>query len=577
MFCTSAFGQGSQEQKYVKWSAKSLEGKLILKAEIEGKWHMYSTEPVENGPFPTTIESESLILGKKIEEFTPEIKFDRNFELNVKTFAKTAEFHVPVEKVVSNPASISITYQLCDDRSCLLPTTDELTVTTDTSPVPGATSQTSKKDYGTLLAFFATALGAGLLALVTPCVFPMIPITVSIFSKQGQGSGIKHALAFCIGIISTFTLLGVGFSVIFGAAGLQNFANDPWVNLFMGLLFVVLALSLFGVFELQLPTSWANKINNQKRGGLAGPLAMGLVFSITSFTCTMPFVGTLLVSAAQGDILFPIVGMLGFSTAFSLPFFGLALFPQAVSKLPKSGGWLASVKAYMGFIELLAAVKFFSTVDLNWQLGWLTKDVVISLWFAIMAIAGFFLFGGLKIPSVPDESKPGFGRMAFGLASIGCAFWFLTALNGNSLRDLESFLPPSPYPFKEGSKAARSEKAEDGWITNYEEAVVQAKQSGKPIFIDFTGIFCSNCRYMEKNVFSTEPVQQEFKNFVLVKLYTDRPKNPDDFRYQNLKVQLTGSVANPVYAILTPDEKLVSYREFERDVNAFVAFLKQRS
>lgn len=571
----------------MKWTAATEGGELILKGEIEKGWHLYSTIPVKDGPFPTTIEAKGITLGKKIVELTPKKKFDPNFALDVQTFDDKAELRVPITAKSGNSATVDVTYQLCNDTTCLPPTTKSLTVdvskvtpgaapaavSTTNSDTPAATPTPVKKDYGGLIAFFGTAIAAGFFALVTPCVFPMIPITVSIFSKQGEGSAVKPAIAFCLGIISTFTILGVGVSLLFGATGLQNLANDPWLNLGMGILFVVLAFSLFGAFEIGVPASWANKLNSKKRSGLAGPIVMGLVFSLTSFTCTMPFVGTLLVTAAQGDVLYPIVGMLGFSSAFSLPFFGLALFPRAVSKLPKSGGWLSTVKAFMGFVELIAAIKFFSTVDLAWQLGWLTKEVYLTLWFGIMLLAGLFLLGWIRIPTVHDESKPGIPRIGTALASIAASVWFLTALNGNSLQDLEAFVPPDPYPYKTVAGTV-AKKSEEGWIASYDLAVEEAKKTGKPIFIDFTGIYCSNCRYMEKNVLNKPPVEEELKNFVLAKLYTDRRDNPEDQRYQQLKIDLTGSASNPVYAVVNAEGKLLASSEYDRDVQRFANFIK---
>ncbi len=572
----------------MKWTAAAEGGELILKGEIEKGWHLYSTIPVKDGPFPTTIEAKGITLGKRIVELTPKKKFDPNFEVDVQTFDEKAEIRIPITAKSGDSATVDVTYQLCSDRTCLNPRTKTLTV--DVSKVtPGAapaavgakTPDDSasakitpvKKDYGGLIAFFGTAIAAGFFALVTPCVFPMIPITVSIFSKHGEGSAVKPAIAFCLGIISTFTILGVGVSLLFGATGLQNLANDPWLNLGMGILFVVLAFSLFGAFEIGVPASWANKLNSKKRSGLAGPIVMGLVFSLTSFTCTMPFVGTLLVTAAQGDVLYPIVGMLGFSSAFSLPFFGLALFPRAVSKLPKSGGWLSTVKAFMGFVELIAAIKFFSTVDLAWQLGWLTKEVYLTLWFGIMLLAGLFLLGWIRIPTVHDESKPGIPRIGAALASIAASVWFLTALNGNSLQDLEAFVPPDPYPYKTVAGAV-AKTSEEGWIASYDLAVEEAKKTGKPIFIDFTGIYCSNCRYMEKNVLNKPAVEEELKNFVLAKLYTDRRDNPEDQRYQKLKIDLTGSASNPVYAVVNAEGKLLASSEYDRDVQRFANFMK---
>jgi len=585
----AAFGQINPTE----WTAKpgSQPGTIEATATIEEGWYIYGTRSIPDGPFPTTFKSPDgkFEVAGPVQEPGIGQKFDEGFEKEVDYFEKTGTYVVPLKAAGSDrKGSLTVTFQACNANGCLPPQDVEMDVELvgdftgaagTTEPPSGAAatdapvSQAEQAKAAGLLTFFGTAIAAGLLALLTPCVFPMIPITVSIFSKKGRTGGIAHATAFCLGIISTFTLLGLAFTLLFGASGLQNFANSAWLNMFLGLLFVVLALGLFGVYEFTLPSGITNRFNPQGKAGLVGPVLMGLVFSLTSFTCTMPFVGTLLVSAAQGDLLFPIVGMLGFSIAFSIPFFLLALFPQYLSKLPKSGGWLSVVKAFMGFIELAAAVKFFSSVDLAWQLGWITKPVFLALWATIMTVAGAYLFGWLKIPTVDESGKPGPLRLAFGAGSIILAGMILNAINGGSLGKLASFLPPDPYPYREGSAMAQKNKAEDGWFTSYDEALLVAKEQNRPLFIDFTGVFCTNCRDMERNVFPVPEIQAEFEKFVLVKLYTDRPDNPNDQRYQKMKIDLTKSVANPVYAILTPDEELVSFSEYQPNVGMFREFL----
>jgi len=581
---------GLQGPDPVQWTATYRDGQVELVGAIEDGWYMYSTQKVEDGPFPTTLsvpDGQPLEIAGPPKEPGLKTKFDKGFEKEVQIWEQTATLEVPIRLTKNDPGPVrlAVQYQVCNDEGCLPPKTKEVEFLAEGPATASASTADNATPLppdparaGGLLAFLGIALGAGFVSLLTPCVFPMIPITVSIFSKkkasEGWRSGIGQALAFCFGIISTFTLIGVLSAVLFSASGLQNFANNPWLNLAMGTLFVLLALSLFGVYELTLPSGLANRINAHGKGGLLGPILMGLVFSITSFTCTMPFVGTLLVSAAQGDLLYPIIGMLGFSTAFALPFFGLALFPQALSKLPRSGGWLATVKAFMGFIELAAAVKFFSSVDLGWQWGWMTKPVFLGLWAVIMAGAGAYLFGWFRIPTVEESGRPGILRLAFGAGSWAIAFWCLSAMNGTSMGKLESFLPPDPYPFREGSAQAALAKKDDTWLDDLDAALARAKELDKPVFVDFTGVFCTNCRDMEKNVFPQAPVQAEFEKMVLAKLYTDRVDNPKDQKYQALKEQWTGSVANPMYVILRPDGSRAAFLPYEPDVNRFAAFLR---
>jgi len=576
----------------VKWTAEIAGGKIAPAGKgtlkvigtLEPGWHLYATEKVPDGPFPTQfkVSGKDLTLGSPIDEPGVKEKLDKGFGVNVKYFEEKAEFGIPVAAAAAalgqKSSEVSVTYQVCNDQGCLRPTTVAVPLKYEVSDSAVAPVTTTAKaapkptDQKNLLTFLLIAIGAGFGALVTPCVFPMIPITVSVFSKEGKGEGIKKAVAFCIGIISTFTLLGIGFSVLFGASGLQNFANNPWLNLSLAILFIVLSLSLFGVYEIGLPSGLANKLNPNNKGGLVGPILMGLVFSLTSFTCTLPFVGTLLVSATQGDLLYPLVGMLGFSTAFSIPFFLLALFPQYLSKLPKSGGWLAVVKAFMGFLELAAAMKFLSMVDLTFTLGWLTRPVFLAGWAILMSMAAAFLLGWFNIPTVYENKKPGWFRRGFGVATFGLVIWILSSINGTSLGKLESFLPPEPYPVKPGSKA--SVIKDDKYLYDLPAAKAKAVAEKKPILIDFTGIYCSNCRDMEKNVIPEPDVQESMKGFVLAKLYTDRLDSPSDTEYQNLKVKLTGTVANPVYAIVTPAGDLISFTEYEPNPGKFNEFLK---
>jgi len=566
----------------VPWSGKVADGKLTITGTLPGKYHVYSSITVPPpGPYPTTIKPAAgakVILGSKIEEPGIEEKLDPGFGKNVKLFPKDPTFVVPVESATAGPATIDITYQLCDDKGCLPPKKDSITVdfpaitgtgaaedgTADSSSAPSA-AKTDTPGGGSLFGFFLIALGAGFVSLLTPCVFPMIPITVSVFTKSDSG-GIKKALAFCGGIIVTFVGLGVLVTLIAGASGLQNLANNPYLNLGLAALFLFLSLSLFGIYEFTLPGTFANKINTEGKGQYVGPILMGLIFSLTSFTCTMPFVGTLLVSAAQGSLLFPIVGMLGFSTAFSIPFFGLAMFPQYLKKLPRSGSWLSVVKATMGFVEVAAAVKFLSNVDLGFQWGFLTQPVFLAIWAVLMVLAGLFLVRGIKLPSVDDDGKMGPFRIAFGVGAFVLAGYFLAGINGASLGKLAAFLPPHPYP-----GAATTVASQDGAIGDYDAAVAAAKTAGKPLLIDFTGIYCTNCRDMEINVFPS--VKKEFAQFQLAKLYTDRPTSESDQKHQAIKEKMTGSIANPQYAILTADGKLVSTMSYTDNVETFRKFL----
>ncbi len=338
--------------------------------------------------------------------------------------------------------------------------------------------------------FISGAVGAGLLALLTPCVFPIIPVTVSYFAKQAEKNPhqkLTGPIAYCLGIISTFTVVGVAVAVAVGAGNLNKFAQHPITNVVLGVLFVVLALSLFGVYEIQLPSWLVNKANKGRTlGGLVGPFMMGLTFAMTSFTCTVAFVGSVLALATDG-VFRPIVGMVAFSSTFALPFFFLAIFPGAMSKLPKSGGWMQTVKGFMGFLELAAALKFFQNADIVAQTAILTYPVFLTIWFAIFIMGGLYLLGWIALPG-HSEGKPGIFRWVFGTASIVFAVWLLGGLQGRNLGYIDAVLPPRVYPGQEAKPVAGQENAELVWIKDdFAKAATLAKKEGKNILIDFTG------------------------------------------------------------------------------------------
>ena len=356
--------------------------------------------------------------------------------------------------------------------------------------------------------------------------------------------------------------------MLFGASGLSLFAANPFVNIALATLFFVLALNLFGVFEIIVPSSVLNKVQPTGKSGLLAPLLMGFAFTLTSFTCTVPFVGTTLVSAATAGPLYPAIGMLAFSTAFALPFFLLALFPSYLANLPRAGQWLVSVKAFMGFLELAAALKFLQVADYSLQLGILTRPIFLAIWFTIAVVAGFYLLRVVRLPGDTGTQKPGPGRLALGVATLGVAGWLLAANNGVSLHDLDAYLPPRDY----GAQT----KIASQWIKNdLDSALAQAKTEGKPVLIDFTGYACTNCRLMENNVLPHPDVKQALSDFVTVKLFTDGSdeKSRQFNKYQQDKF---GTVAIPMYAVISPDGEVKGQplEGLERDPAKFIEFLQ---
>ncbi len=579
---------------------------------LDDDWHIYSTTTPAGGPFPTEIELNkgSLIQVGSVIQPEPVIEHDPNFDLMVRYYGESVRFGVRAQVPKDTPTgsvnvSGSITYMLCNESSCLPPTTETFVVGTQIVEGPirevytfAQAEPASRNDAeeildGTgsivdvdralsqgLVAFLSLSFTMGLLALLTPCVFPMVPITVSFFTKQSEGDSpptrsesITKSVVYCGGIIVTFTGLGTLLAATLGASGVAQFAANPWVNLAITAIFVAFALSLFGLFEIQIPTSILNRMNASRGGGYAGILLMGLTFSLTSFTCTAPFVGTLLVLTTQGTWMWPILGMLVFSSAFALPFFFLSLFPQGLSALPKSGGWLNSVKVVMGFLELAAALKFLSNVDLVWHWGFLSREVFIAAWIAIFLVCGIYLLGKIRLPNDTPLETVGPGRLLTTIGVFTFTFFLLTGLFGASLGELDAFLPP--YGSRGTIVQMKSGAAHNlQWGDDYQEALQTARGSGQNVFIDFTGYACTNCRWMEANVFPDSGVQSLFSNFVLLHLYTDGQGEKYE-RNRMLQQTKFGTIALPFFAIVTPEgDELARFPGMTRDRERFRKFLR---
>lgn len=617
----------SQGKQYATWSATfeptdiraGESGRVLVKVKIDEPWYMYgfkkyaSDNPLDTFPTSASLtlkENAAVTQNAELVAPKPREKVDKNFnDLTVEYYEGEAVFAVPVKVAPGSKGRIKLDltydYQVCKKGLCDIPRSGlPLSVDFEVQPgeprdarlaamtaLPsqpetpgnspegsagtdaGPANDTDKLPLGAYLLF---CFGAGLASLLLPCVFPMIPITVSFFSKQKPGeersTNYAGAVAYCLGIISTFTGLGLLVTIFFGATGIQDLATNPWVNALMFLVFVALGLSLFGLFNIGLPSGLVNKLSTKSRvGGIVGPILMGLTFTLTSFTCTVPIVGALLVSAAEGDIWRPLVGMLAFSTAFSLPFFLLALFPSFLSKLPRSGSWMSTVKVFMGFLELAFAVKFLSNIDVVYQWGLITKPVALGIWFALAVMAGVYLLGWFKLGNEYDQAKVGFVRAGFGLATLVGGVLCLAAMEGFSLGKIGALLPPDPYPYKDKSMRTQGALA---WNESYEEALATAKETGKPVFLNFTGYTCTNCRDMEQNMFPKPEVKKELESMVLLELYTDG-KEAVHKQNQKLQQKLTGSVTLPVYVVLKPSGEVVSqFPGSTDDLEEFVKFLQ---
>jgi len=617
LFSISAVGQDP-----AKWSLEIRKQETTLKtgdtftvtlrARIEAGWHLYALDQPQGGPIATTIkiaEGRPFAIDGTIRAPEPTVRPDPNFvidgrPLETKFFQNSVAFDLPVTAKAegnTNDLSVDVRFQLCNDTFCLPPKTVRVSLSgseevkkamvDNQSPAvtnpdnisnpPTANSQTPNDLSGFI--WLAATLGA--LSLLTPCVFPMIPITVSYFTNHSSGSrakSIRLASVYSIGIVATFTLVGMLLALFVGAAGINLFASNPWINLLITGIFLFFAFNLFGAYEINIPTRFLTRLDQITRtqegegSGVVGALLMGLTFTLTSFTCTSPFVGTILVSASQGDWQRPLLGMLVFSAVFALPFFVLALVPQWVAQLPRAGGWMNSVKVAMGFLEVAAAMKFLSNVDLVWKWGIFTRSVVLAVWIAIGVILSLYLLGKFQLAHDSKPERIGAFRLASAIVSLTISFYLITGLFGAKLGELEAFLPPE----LDVSAANRFGGAsnEPAWIVNdYPAALAKAKTESKRVFVDFTGYTCTNCRWMEANVFPKTEVAAQLNKFVLVRLYTDGEGEIYE-KQQQMEQDMFGTVALPFYAVVDGDGKIVStFPGLTRDVDDFAKFLRDAS
>lgn len=422
-------------------------------------------------------------------------------------------------------------------------------------------------------AFLWLAASTGVLSLLTPCVFPMVPVTVAYFSApEKHDSALKRALLFGAGIIGTFTVLGLALAAIFGAAGLNRLAADPVVNLVLAAIFLLFAANLFGWLEIRLPWRLVNAVDRSARQAERSSVAalmMGATFTLTSVTCTAPFVGTLLVLAAQGSWATPLVGMLVYSTAFALPFVLLALAPRFVARLPRAGAWLRTLRILVGLLEVAAAIKFASNTDMVLGWGIFTRPVVLAAWTMLALVGTVYLSRDVRGKLAAHTLRPA-ALVPIGVALL-LAIWLASGIRGRPLRQIEAFLPTS-----DNVSLASVGGTAPVWILNdYDRALQSARASGKPVFIDFTGYTCTNCRWMEANIFSRPDVDAELRNFVLARLYTDGEGELYE-RQQAFQEQTFGTVALPLYAVVDAGGQIRStFSGLTRDPTEFIAFLQK--
>jgi len=567
--------------------------KLVVTAVMDEGWHLYSLTQKPGGPEKTTITLVDNAVVEKAEAFTgppPKRVRDTAFDMDVEQHEGKVEFVAPLALkagAASGKQKIEgkMRFMLCNAQSCLPPMTVPFAVefsvepgapraefvaaaVSAAAPPPVAPEKFGGQADG-LGGLILLAIISGLISLLTPCVFPMIPITVSFFTKEASHDrrrALQLAAVYGLGIIATFTLVGVVLTLLLGAGSANKFAASPLVNIAIGLLFVAFALSLFGLFEFQLPSSWIDAAQSRTGAGTVGAMFMALVFTLTSFTCTAPFIGPLLVAITQGAWFWPLIGMSVFSATFAAPFVLLALFPSWIARLPKSGGWLNSTKVVMGFLELAAAMKFLSNADLIWNWGVFTTPVVLASWVVLAVLTGLYILGKVRMPHEEPVEKVGVARWLFGLMFLALAlvmapgFWKIAPPNL-----IDSYLP---------TPIALNHKDQLSWGDDYKTALAQAKTEGRKVFIDFTGYTCTNCRWMEISMFPEPEVAAALQKFVRVRLYTDG--GPRGQENQDFQVARFGDAALPLYVIMSADDKeLARFAGMTRDVKAYLEFLKK--
>jgi thiol:disulfide interchange protein len=589
---------------------------LHLKATFQEGWHLYSLTTPAGGPIATTAElaENPAVKGSKLYEPPPMRQFDKNFNLDTETFEKEVDLPLTAELAPGAKGAIeliaNVRYQACNDRQCLPPRkkTASFTVTIDpaaaapaafvlpagyTEIKPGAVavkvissgaSSTSTNTAGSagapaaassggLPAFLITAFGLGLAAIFTPCVFPMIPITVSFFLNQR--GGILQAVVFSLGIVVLFCALGLGVTAAVGPFGVNQLGANPWVNGFITLVFGAFALSLLGAFEITLPSSMLTKLDSaSRRGGYLGTLLMGLTFALTSFACIGPFMGSLLVASVQSKGLQPVLGMVSFAGGLASPFFFLAAFPGYLKKLPKSGGWLARVKIVMGFVLLAAMLKYASNIDQVLQLGWLTRERFLAGWFVLFALAGLYLLGLLKLEGNEEGDHLGIGRLLTASVLLIFAFSLLPGMFGAPLGELDAYVPAATG----GGILNNRASTQQVWMKNqYKQALDQARAENKLVLVTFTGYACTNCHWMKANMFPRPEIAEAASKLVLVELYTDGTDKESE-ENQKLQDEKFSTVAIPYYAILDPDGKVVASfaKGMTTNTQEFLAFLTTR-
>lgn len=645
----------AQMQEPIKFQAElkkisDTEAELVFNATIDAGWHLYSTDLPEDGPVSATINFDKMEGAELVGKLTPQGKviehFDNMFEMTLRYFEGKGTFVQKVKFTGGNYALKGyLQYGACNDENCLPPTDVEFSYTgeakgtasvpaskinpatqahTEPQPIaetPATTDALVTNEVGnnnlwtpvidkltafgqaedsstanqSLWVIFITGLVGGLVALFTPCVWPIIPMTVSFFlkrSKDDKKKGIRDAWLYGASIVVIYVILGLAVTLIFGASALNALSTNAVFNILFFLMLVVFAASFFGAFEITLPASWSNAVDSkaEKTTGFLSIFLMAFTLTLVSFSCTGPIIGFLLVEVStSGNIIGPAVGMLGFAIALALPFTLFAMFPSWLKSMPKSGNWMNVIKVTLGFLELAFALKFLSVADLAY--GWhiLDRETFLSLWIMIFALLGFYLLGKIKFPHDEEEDdKVGVTRFFLALISLAFAVYMVPGLWGAPLRAISAFAPPSTT-----QDFVLNKNEIQTHFLDYEEGMAYAKKAGKPVLLDFTGHGCVNCRKMENAVWIDQNVKQIIDNdYVLISLYVDeKAPLPEHItvmengkertlrtvgdKWSYLQRVKFGANAQPFYVLVDNEgNPLNQSYSYDEDVAKYIDFLK---
>lgn len=635
----------------VKWSYRaekvnSTDFDLVISAKIDKGWHVYSQFIAEGGPIPTSFKfnpSKAYKLKGRVSELPRAVSaFDKNFDMQIAWHKDQVDFRQRI--VLNAPETIVsgvLEFMVCNDQKCLPPAEVEFQILVKDSDKPATTaskptdtivvknpdsilstptviqSKTEIKNHvsanGSLWGIFIAGFIGGLAAFFMPCIYPMIPLTVSFFTKKSgsRAKGIQSAIVYGISIILVYVALGLLITLLFGASALNEAASSATFNLLFFVALIIFGISFLGAFEITLPTSLVNKMDEKSnKNGFVGLFFMAFTLALVSFSCTGPIIGTLLVDAvSKGSYLGPAIGMLGFSSALAIPFTLFAIFPSWLKEMPKSGGWLNTVKVSLGFLEIALAFKFLSNVDLAYHWNIFNRDVFLVTWIVIFGFWGLYLLGKIRMAHDNDAGFLSLPRLFFAMLVLGFSIYMIPGLWGAPLKPLSAWLPPQATqdfdlysnktsmlaePEASGKKYAGLFHAPHGLnaFYDYEEGLAYAKEVNKPILIDFTGWSCVNCRKMEASVWADNQVLKRLKeDYVLISLYVDdktelqeNEKYTSAFSGKNIKTigqkwsdfqaSKFGTNSQPYYVIAGHDgQSLIIPQAFNLDIDNYINFL----